>query len=432
MAIVCGTDLSEESLNGLAAALAIAARRGDRDLVLVNVIDPDTIGDSEAARDVVAESARRRIDADAARLAQGSPTRVRGEVLLGPPVASLIATTETEGGDLLVITSQGVGKSEARTLGSTAAALVAAASVPVLVVRDSAPFIAWAAGDRPLKVLIGLDDSASCVPAIALLKTLRAAGPVDVVVGHVYYADEAARRYGVKVQSLVDADPELERLIVRDLERQLGPLPGDGALTVKARPGLGRIGDHLLELADAEQVDVLVVGTRQKGGLGRLSSVSSLVLWDAKQAVWCVPARATIGKLDVPRFRVAAVATDLSDFGNQAVPYAYTMLGERGGEVHLVHIRDEDHEGVDEATLHRRLQALVPPGQTGVISKTHVVTGDDAAQSIGETAERLGADVVVLASRGRTGITRALLGSVADKVLRSCRRPVLILRPPTE
>lgn len=432
MAIVCGTDLSEESLTGLAAALAIAGKRGDRDLVLVNVIDPDAIGDDEAARDAVAHSARGRIDADAARLAQGSTTRVRGEVLLGPPVASLIATTETEGGDLLVVTSQGAGKSDDRTLGSTAAALVAAASVPVLIVRDSAPFVAWAAGDRPLKVLIGLDDSASCVPAIGLVRALRTAGPVDVVVGHVYYADEAARRYGVKARSMVDADPELEKLIIRDVERQLGALGGDGTLTIKARPGLGRIGDHLLELADAERVDVVVVGTRQKGGLGRLSSVSALVLYDAKQAVWCVPARATVGKLDVPRFRVAAVATDLSDFGNQAVPYAYTVLGDRGGEVHLIHIRDEDHEGVDEPTLHARLRALVPAGAVGVVTKTHVVTGDDAAQAIGETTERLGADVVVLASRGRTGITRALLGSVADKVLRSCRRPVLVLRPPTE
>jgi nucleotide-binding universal stress UspA family protein len=74
----------------------------------------------------------------------------------------------------------------------------------------------------------------------------------------------------------------------------------------------------------------------------------------------------------------------------------------------------------------------VPAGQVGVVTQTHVVIGDDAAQAIGEATERLGADVVVLASRGRAGITRALLGSVADKVLRHTRRPVLVLRPPAE
>ena len=115
MAIVCGTDLSEESLTGLAAAIAIATRRGDRDLVLVTVIDPDSIvGDDDGAREAVAHSARTRIEADAGRLGHGSSTQVRGEVLIGPPVASLIATTETEGGDLLVVTSQGEGKTEHR------------------------------------------------------------------------------------------------------------------------------------------------------------------------------------------------------------------------------------------------------------------------------------------------------------------------------
>jgi nucleotide-binding universal stress UspA family protein len=82
--------------------------------------------------------------------------------------------------------------------------------------------------------------------------------------------------------------------------------------------------------------------------------------------------------------------------------------------------------------LHARLQALVPAGQSGVVAKTHVFHGDDAAEAIGEAAERLGADVVVIASRGRGAITRLFLGSVADKVLRHCRRPVLVLRPPTE
>ena len=43
-----------------------------------------------------------------------------------------------------------------------------------------------------------------------------------------------------------------------------------------------------------------------------------------------------------------------------------------------------------------------------------------------------GADVVVIASHARSGISRVLLGSVADKLLRTCHRPVLVLRPPTE
>lgn len=422
MAIVCGTDLSELSADAVTAALAIAERRGDREVVMVNVLENADL----------AAKARARLDADAERLSRGSDVKVRGDVLIGPIVPSMVAATETEGGDLLVVSSKGHSNTALSKLGGTSGAVAATAAVPVLVVRDAGPFVAWAKGERPLKVMLGLDESASCEQAIGLMRLLRSAGPVDIVAAHVYYADEAARKYGLKPRNMVDADPDLEKLLVRDLERRLGELPGSGSVVVRPRPGLGRIGDHLLEIADAEHVDVIVVGTRQKGGLGRLSSVSSLILHDAKQSVLCVPASAHLGNLAVPRFRVVVVATDLSDFGNHAVPYGYTLLGDRGGEVHLVHVRDEDHEGADADAIDQRLHRLIPTTAAGVITRTHVVTGDDTARVIGETAERLGADVVVIASHARGGISRAILGSVADKLLRMCRRPVLILRPPAE
>ncbi|MBZ0231371.1 MAG: universal stress protein [Deltaproteobacteria bacterium] len=429
MAIVCGTDLSDLSRGAHAAALALARRRGDKDLVLVTVVDPDVAGQDAERK---AADVKRRLDEVIASFGDGSGLRVRGDVIVGPTIPSLVAATETEGGDLLVVASKGHSNSPLMKLGGISEGVVVAASVPVLVVRDAAPFEAWARGERALRVMLGLDDSASCEPALALLRRLRGYGPVDVIAAHVYYADEAARRYGVKTKSMVESDPEIERLLVRDLERRLGALDGEGQVLFRPRCGLGRIGDHLLEVADGESVDVILVGTRQKGGIGRLSSVSSLILHDAKQSVWCVPASAHLGRLQVPRFRVAVVATDLSDFGNHAVPYGYTLVGERGGEVHLLHVRDEDHEGADVADIERRLLALVPPKQQHVTTRVEVVTGDETAQLIGEAAERLGADVVVIASRGRSGIARALLGSVADKLLRTCRRPVLVLRPPTE
>jgi nucleotide-binding universal stress UspA family protein len=57
------------------------------------------------------------------------------------------------------------------------------------------------------------------------------------------------------------------------------------------------------------------------------------------------------------------------------------------------------------------------------------VRAKDTARAIHETAERLGADVICLASHGRSGIARAALGSVAEEVMRNSRRPVLVVRP---
>jgi nucleotide-binding universal stress UspA family protein len=61
--------------------------------------------------------------------------------------------------------------------------------------------------------------------------------------------------------------------------------------------------------------------------------------------------------------------------------------------------------------------------------QTHVVRGDDAAAALAQCAARFGVDVICIASHGRSGITRALVGSVADRLLRATRRPVLVLRP---
>jgi nucleotide-binding universal stress UspA family protein len=58
-----------------------------------------------------------------------------------------------------------------------------------------------------------------------------------------------------------------------------------------------------------------------------------------------------------------------------------------------------------------------------------IVRGDDPAIAIAQTAALRGVDVICIASHGRSGISRALVGSVADRLLRATRKPVLVLRP---
>ena len=48
-------------------------------------------------------------------------------------------------------------------------------------------------------------------------------------------------------------------------------------------------------------------------------------------------------------------------------------------------------------------------------------------ETIVETADRVGADMVVMSTHALTGPARALLGSVADEVVRAARRPVLLV-----
>lgn len=51
---------------------------------------------------------------------------------------------------------------------------------------------------------------------------------------------------------------------------------------------------------------------------------------------------------------------------------------------------------------------------------------------IGDSAEDLGADLIVMGTHGRTGLTHVFLGSVAERTLRSAPCPVLTVQSPEE
>ena len=64
----------------------------------------------------------------------------------------------------------------------------------------------------------------------------------------------------------------------------------------------------------------------------------------------------------------------------------------------------------------------------GVTIRLEVMTGK-AADSITEYATQNGIDLIIIATHGRSGVSRWIWGSVADRVLRSADVPVLMIRP---
>ena len=78
------------------------------------------------------------------------------------------------------------------------------------------------------------------------------------------------------------------------------------------------------------------------------------------------------------------------------------------------------------ATAEQALRAQRDPIQVNVF---HHVIEAPPARAILEVAEEVGADLILVGTHGRTGISRALLGSVAEKVVREAGCPVLVMRP---
>jgi nucleotide-binding universal stress UspA family protein len=154
----------------------------------------------------------------------------------------------------------------------------------------------------------------------------------------------------------------------------------------------------------------------------------------------------------LPRYRRVLVATDLSNLGNAAIPHALALLGPSGGTLVLCHVLERfqlpnplyAHYGREKALtpLERKAlrQALEKELRTladryRVRRKVRMVCRViEARASVDDAILRVskaeGIDAIVLASHGRSGIKRMLLGSTVDRVLRASRVPVLVVRGP--
>jgi universal stress protein A len=139
------------------------------------------------------------------------------------------------------------------------------------------------------------------------------------------------------------------------------------------------------------------------------------------------------------------VPIDFSPDSLRALAYACDLGRAFGAEVVLLHVVDQTYlAGAPELWVANPALAKLLDDQWQ-IAKTHVarlgtrlerkgqrlqtVTKRGApAQVIADTARRAGADLIVMGTHGRTGLTHMLLGSVAEKVVRTAACPVLTVR----
>ena len=81
-----------------------------------------------------------------------------------------------------------------------------------------------------------------------------------------------------------------------------------------------------------------------------------------------------------------------------------------------------------DASIGRAFGSSRPLLETGLVVETHVMSGSNPAAGILEFARQKRPDAVALTTHGRGGISRMLLGSIADKVVRAAHGPVLVYR----
>jgi nucleotide-binding universal stress UspA family protein len=147
------------------------------------------------------------------------------------------------------------------------------------------------------------------------------------------------------------------------------------------------------------------------------------------------------------RPHVIVAATDFSEVSNLALQQAWQLATQRSdAELHVVHVVDDRRGPTSKsAELQREEQLLaelpdavrnhaIAQAQAGKLPPLHRPLGvhvrlGKPAPSILQLAADLDAALVVVGSHGRSGLSKLVLGSVSEELVKSGRLPVLVSRP---
>ncbi len=191
--------------------------------------------------------------------------------------------------------------------------------------------------------------------------------------------------------------------------------------------------EEIVDLAESERCDLIVMGKHGKTGLERslMGSVTARVIGHSKTDVLVIPMDTQIGWKNI------LVATDGSKYSNDAVDDAINYAKSYKGSlkaVCVVNVTDEfqaQAPAMVEKLVSQAKETLKAvknkAEQAGIEIETFVREGEPYAVIV-NLARQLNADTVVMGSYGRTGLKRLFMGSVTERVIGYAGCAVLVVK----
>jgi nucleotide-binding universal stress UspA family protein len=140
------------------------------------------------------------------------------------------------------------------------------------------------------------------------------------------------------------------------------------------------------------------------------------------------------------------VATDFSEAADAALVYGRALTRTFGATLHVLHVADDVYvrlggdaslavlpelqRNIEEAARKRLGELLVDNDRNPLPTKPVVVTASSTAQALVEYARQASIDLIVVGTHGRGAVAHLLMGSVAERVVRTAPCPVLTVRHP--
>lgn len=231
-----------------------------------------------------------------------------------------------------------------------------------------------------------------------------------------------------------DVTKKAAELVTEQVRRVLGASPDDYRVVIE----VGRAEDEIVRVAEAEDACLVVIGAKPRHGSERvLGHVAERVVRYGHTSV-------LVARPGVPTGKIL-VATDFTERSMPSVRFGAMLVAKANVQATLLHVVQ-----LPPLTMASASAAFgspwVPPskgtidqleglGQTMLddLSKEHGFAGAEQvegnpAEIIVARAAAMGAEMILMGSRGRTGLARLVLGSTAEKVIRTSDTSVLIVR----
>ena len=229
-------------------------------------------------------------------------------------------------------------------------------------------------------------------------------------------------------------------LLMESIERQGQDLIGQASARAEAAEvsfnavaKWGSVPETILQTAQEEQCDLIILGSRVITGWKRLMIGRTLNAVTARcDQPLLVVKHAPAVESGQPTWRRLLVATGGSPWSDVAVNHSLRLAQERGLEVCILSVdpsRGASRGALDDNSPAKDIlaNAEARAAASGVVYEAHLAYGD-ITEAVLETASSRQCDAIVMGSRGMTGLKRLMIGGISNAVAAKSHLPVLIVK----
>jgi nucleotide-binding universal stress UspA family protein len=285
------------------------------------------------------------------------------------------------------------------------------------------------------KLLVALDGSELSERALAYAKAIAKIKNSDVVLFTV---------------SITSAE-QLDRPMKAYLELKANELKSEG-IKASVAVAYGNVPDEIVGFADKNNIDLIIISTHGYSGIRRwvLGSVARKVLYGTGVHVLLVKSKSP--KLPQVELNRLLLPLDGSPFSESPIPFVEQLTKGTGAEIFLTLVCEpplvpsygdhpinptwEKHRDAVWAEAKQQAAEYLKKMETslkkqGMKVKAQVLSGElgRVAETILRAAQEEKVDLIVMATHGRSAVSRWVYGGVANRIVEQSIQPVLLIRP---